>query len=109
MPYATLERKTKPVQVRRQTRSSSTTGPGHIFSQFVDKIIIRPDRTIKLPIGNTIGAHPPKGFCIKMSSTMPDEIIDMEVVTAGTKERYEYLLRITNHSLRMVRAEVWAM
>jgi|SRR4051812_20688007 hypothetical protein len=104
-----------PSQQRMRTRSRTsvkepaTTGLGHVFSKFVTKIVVRPNRSIKLPIGTSFDKKVPKGFSVALSARVAQDDIDMQVVTAGTTKKYEYLLKLTNNSTHIIRAEIWQM
>ena len=118
----TLEKRTRiethskiiktPKSISRVARVSqtSTTGLGHVFSKFIDRVTIRPNKQLVLPIGNTFTGSAPKGFSIGLSpGNSVDELVDMQVITLGTPQRYEYKLVVTNNGHKPVCAEIWAL
>ncbi len=99
----------KPIRKKIPSRPI-TTGPGHVFSKFVDKVTIRPNKQLIIPIGNTFTGTPPKGFSIGLSpGNSANELVEMQVVTSGTPHKYEYKLQVTNNGTKTVCAEVWAL
>jgi hypothetical protein len=95
---------------KRSPQHFSTTGTGHVFSNFIGRVTIRPGKQLTVPIGNTFTSNAPKGFSIGLSpGNETDETIVLEVTTMGTPDKYEYKLHIANNGTKTVNAEIWAL
>jgi hypothetical protein len=98
------------IKARKRATHPATTGPGHVFSKFIDRVTIRPSKKLVLPIGNTFTGSAPKGFSIGLSpGNGIDEMVDMQVITSGTPQKYEYKLVVSNNGHKPVCAEIWAL
>ena len=104
------ERHQKPNKISRRQNISqpATTGPGHVFSKFVDKVRVGPRKRLNLPLGNTHTGACPKGFAIELSpGAVVDEAVDMQVITVGKGKKFEYMLHVANNSHKPINAVVW--
>jgi hypothetical protein len=105
MPRPSLNRK----PLKAKPSDSAPIGPGHVFSRFIEHVVIRPNRSIKFPIGSSFIGVPPKGFFIQLRSKELEDNVDMKVTTAGVVPKFEYVFTLSNKSTHIVHAEIWAM
>jgi hypothetical protein len=101
--------KTKKLNHKSTTvKSPVTTGPGHVFSKFVSKVSVKPNKKLSVPLGNTFTGSVPKGFSIELRPrVVAAEEVELQITTSGTPQKFEYMLHVTNNSPKPVSAEVW--
>lgn len=85
-----------------------TSGPGHVFENFVTNIRLKARETRQVLIGSSTSPTPPKGFAVELKpQKMPESTLVTQITTEGSSTRYDYILDITNCSDRSVSAQVW--
>ena len=85
-----------------------TSGPGHVFDNFVTTVRLKAHESRQLLIGSSNSPIPPKGFAVELKpQKLPANTLVTQITTEGSSRRYDYVLDITNCSDRTVSAQVW--
>lgn len=85
-----------------------TGGSGHIFTEPVGKLKVRPQAQSRMSLGIFSESKPPKGFSVEIHpDAAPDDSVVTEVVSLESRKQYELVLYVSNYGSKTIDVDVW--
>lgn len=89
------------------TNFLTTSGPGHIFSETVGKLMVKPQEQSRMSLGIFSDSKPARGFSVEIDpAAEQDDSVVTEVVSVELGRRYELVLHVSNYGSKTIHVDV---